>query len=260
MKQSTGSPLERLALSGGDGDSFNVSVLRPAGRWSSHVVVLLPAIAGVNPYIAEVAQQLAARDFSVVVIDYFGRDGEVPDLSTPERIGAAVAALDDRQVLSDIAAVTDMLTRAGVDRQHIGLLGFCIGGTFALLACESNQAPACAVAYYGQLVYREKTAFKPRDPLDAAAHLQAPVLGHFGTQDRLIDVADVAEFSARLWPTGLAHEVHTYTGAPHAFDEWFRPSVYRPVASEQAWQRTLTFLDWHLRQSTVRRSLSPNHS
>jgi dienelactone hydrolase len=260
VKQSSGSSLERQALMGPDGDAFHAHVLRPAGRWTDHVVVLLPAIAGVNPYIAEVAQQLAAQAYSVVVIDYFSRDGEVPDLSTPERIGAAVAALDDRRVLRDVAAVMDWLTRAGIDRRHIGLLGFCIGGTYALLACEAPQAPACAVAYYGQLAYDEKTAFKPRDPVEAAAQLRAPVLGHFGTRDRLIGVAEIAEFSARLWPTGLAHEIHTYTGAPHAFDEWFRPQVYRPVASAQAWERTLTFLDWHLRQRTARRALSHLHS
>lgn len=260
MKQLNGSTLERQSLRDANGDPFQVSVLRPAGRWSDHVVILLPAIAGINSYVAEVAQQLAARDYSVVLIDYFSREGVTPDLSTPERIGAAVAALDDRRVLAEIAAVTDWLAKAGIERRHVGLLGFCIGGTYAVLASESERAPGCSVAYYGQLAYREKSAFKPRDAIEAAAHVRAPVLGHFGSKDRLITATEIADFSERLWTTGLAHEVHRYEGAPHAFDEWFRPQVYRPVASAQAWERTLIFLDWHLRQRTARRALPRLHS
>ena len=80
-----------------------------------------------------------------------------------------------------------------------------------------------------------------------AARLQAPLLGHFGDMDRLIGKDELADFSAQLREAQRHHEIHTYAGAPHAFDEWFRPAVFRPVASAEAWRRSLVFLDWHLR-------------
>lgn len=253
MTPMTGPPMERQTLTCSAGQKFSVRVVRSRGEWNRNAIVLLPAIAGVNDYVEEVARQLASHGYSVVAIDYFSRERSTPDLSSPERIGAAVAALDDRQVLREVIASTAWLESEGFSRQAIGILGFCIGGTYAVLAA-AEQEYGCAVAYYGQLSYPQKTPFKPVDPIQVAERLRAPVLGHFGEKDRLISAAEITTFSHLLWSSPLAHELHTYAGAPHAFDEWFRPQVYRAVASAQAWNRTLIFLDWHLRRQTPRRS------
>jgi dienelactone hydrolase len=246
-------PLERLDLKNSSGDDFFAWVHKPAGKMGAHAVVLLPAIAGINPYVQEIACQLGAAGYSVVVIDYFSHRTSIPDLSTPERIGAAVAALDDRVVLEEVDCVMQWLDSHGIANDRIGILGLCIGGTYAVLAGERERAPGCAVAYYGQLEYEAQTAFKPRDPMTAARHMRTPLLGHFGDMDRLISPEQVASFSKLLAISGKAHEVRIYQGAPHAFDEWFRPQVYRPVASAEAWRRTLIFLDWHLRKRALDR-------
>jgi carboxymethylenebutenolidase len=84
-------------------------------------------------------------------------------------------------------------------------------------------------------------------PLDRARAIQAPLLAHFGTFDRLIPAADIEALETELKRATNQYELFTYNGAPHAFDEDFRPAAYRPVASELAWKRTVTFLDWHLK-------------
>lgn len=244
----TPAPLQQHVLRQEDAsERFTVHVHQPAHGDATHAVVLLPAIAGVNPYVASRAAQLGSAGYLVVVLDYFSRAASLPDLSTPERIDAAVAAIEDRRVLTDIRHVFDWLGQRGIDRQHAGILGFCIGGSYAVLAASEAQGPACAIAYYGQLRNARPTATKPLDPIGVAARLQAPLLGHFGEMDRLISSRDLADFSAQLRETQRHHEIHAYAGAPHAFDEWFRPAVFRPVASAEAWRRSLVFLDWHLR-------------
>jgi dienelactone hydrolase len=70
-----------------------------------------------------------------------------------------------------------------------------------------------------------------------------------GANDYVKRVAD------RLSVGGFAGAILDYfahNGAPHAFDEDFRPAVYRPVASKLAWERTMTFLDWHLKEMPAR--------
>lgn len=240
--------LERQVLKDSEGSAFSIQVLRPTDEPATHAVVLLPAIAGVNAYVEDRAAQLRDAGYLVAVIDYFSRKDARPDLSTPERINAAVAAIDDRLVLQDVAQSMVWLTEQGVAREHVGVLGFCIGGSYAALAASLPRAPACAVTYYGQLRYPQRSAQKPIDPMEAAAQFRAPFLGHFGDIDRLIDAQEIADFAAQLRSTQRHYEVCLYGGAPHAFDEWFRPAVFRPVASAEAWNRTLTFLDWHLRQ------------
>ncbi len=210
-------------------------------------ILLFPAIAGVNDYVLRVGARLAAAGYSTLVLDYFAREGRAPDVSTPEKIGVAVESLPDGRVLSDArAAIGALRDRPDVDARRIASLGFCIGGTYSFLAaCESDDL-AAAVDYYGSIRYAETSANKPVSPLDRTGELRAPLLAHFGSTDRLISAGDISAFEHALGSTGRNYELFIYRGAPHAFDEDFR-SVYRPVAAAQAWQRTLTFLNWHCR-------------
>ncbi len=213
----------------------------------SPAILLFPAIAGVNDYILRVGRRLADAGYAALVLDYYSREGRAPDVSSPEAIGVAVEALADRRVTSDAkAAIAALRGHPDVDPNRIAALGFCIGGTYAYLtACETEHLVA-AVDYYGSIRYPAISDNKPVSPIDRAAALAAPLLGHFGLNDRLISRDDIAAFEEALLSRGRNFELFVYRGAPHAFDEDFRP-VYRPVAASEAWQRTLTFLNWHCR-------------
>jgi dienelactone hydrolase len=211
-------------------------------------VLLLPAIAGVNDYIGQVSKRLNEVGFAVLTLDYYAREGVPPDLTTPDRIGAAVASLSDTRVIADAALALDALRRQpNIDAERVGTLGFCIGGTYAFLAGCETWAPKASVDYYGAIRYERLTSEKPNSPLAKIPELRAPLLGHFGTYDRLIAAADLDEFEHALQNAGKSYELFRYRGAPHAFDEDFRPAVFRPVAAQLAWQRTIAFLEWHLR-------------
>ncbi|MEU8800997.1 dienelactone hydrolase family protein [Spirillospora sp. NPDC048819] len=212
------------------------------------VVLLTTAISGVNDYVLRQADRLAEAGYACAVLDYYARDGgRAPDLSTPEKIMAAVGALSDETVLGDMAAAVAWLKeQPGIDR--IGTLGFCIGGTYALLAASRIPDLRCAVTFYGMLRYAKLSDTKPLSPLDAAEKVGCPFLGHFGEADHLVPVADARELADRL--RGKPAEIYTYPGAGHAFHEDFRPDVYRPVAATTAWTRTQEYLAYYLREGT----------
>ena len=229
------------------GERLRCEFFPAAGGQRAPAVLLFPAIAGVNDYIKRVAGRLTAAGYSALVLDYYAREGRAPDVSTPEKIGAAVEALPDTRVLSDArAAIGALRRRPDVDARRIATLGFCIGGTYsALIACEADGIVA-AVDYYGSIRYAATSMNKPVSPLDRAVELRAPLLAHFGSVDRLISLEDISAFEEALRSHGRHYELFLYRGAPHAFDEDFRPA-YRPVAAAEAWQRTLTFLNWYCR-------------
>lgn len=210
-------------------------------------VVLLPAIAGVNDYVTRQAARLSDAGYACVVLDYYARQGgTAPDLDTPEKVLAAVAALSDTGVLEDVAAAVTWLRRQSfAEPNRIGVLGFCIGGTYALLAGTQPLELQCAVAFYGMLRYSQLSANKPVSPLDMVGETTCPVLGHFGEEDRFVPLSDVADLATAL--AGRPAEIYTYPGAGHAFHEDFRPSIYRPVAAAAAWARTNEYLSWYLR-------------
>jgi dienelactone hydrolase len=216
-------------------------------------VLLLPAIAGVNDYIRRVSKRLNDVGYAVLTLDYYAREGAPPDVTTPDRIGAAVAALSDARVISDAALAFDALRRQPhIDAERVGALGFCIGGMYAFLAGCEPWAPKASVDYYGAVRYDRLTPEKPHSPLDKILELRSPLLGHFGTYDRLIAAADIDEFEHELQAAGKSYELFRYRGAPHAFDEDFRPAVFRPVAAQLAWHRTIAFLEWHLHGIALR--------
>lgn len=237
--------MSRELLSLDDGGQATLTV--PPAPASQQVpgVILLPAIAGINDYIGRVADTLAGRGYAVAAIDYWARAGGPPDLSAPDKIMAAVGSLSDPEVIADVRASTAALVAEDrVDGNRLGVLGFCIGGSLAILSAAEIEGLACAVGFYGVLRYGATGSNKPESPLDAADRLAVPFLGHWGDCDHLVPTKDVEELRERT--SGKQAEVYVYPGAGHAFHEDFR-DVYRPVAAHEAWTRTERYLDWYLR-------------
>jgi carboxymethylenebutenolidase len=229
---------------GPDATSTGGYLALPKTDGPAPAIVLTTAIAGINDYIERVAEQLAAEGYLAFALDYFARTGGPPDLSGMDKIMAAVADLDDPVVLNDMRLAIDWLRARPDCDGRVGSVGFCIGGTYSLLAAAEIPELAAAVCFYGTLRYAEHSEKKPRSPLEAAADVVAPVLAHYGDEDHLVSQTDAEELASGL--KGKPAQVYTYPGAGHAFHEDFRPPVHRPVAAAEAWQRTTTFMRCYL--------------
>lgn len=208
-------------------------------------VLVLPAVAGLNDYVLRVGRKLAAAGFVAFALDYYDSAG-APRLESPEQIKAAVAGLDDRRIVADALAAAGYLTRdPSVIAGHVGLLGFCVGGSLALLTAAAGDEMFRGVAtYYGPIRYASPTDPRPTSPLEVLNDMSCPLVAHYGDEDHLIPVDDILELRKRT--TGRPSEIYIYPGAGHAFDEDHRPTVHRPVAAADAWGRTMAFFDYHL--------------
>lgn len=238
--------IERITFTN-DADNITGYISSPSGSEPSPAVVVIPAIAGINDYIKEVLVDLSNEGFFALALDLFSREGQAPDVSTPAKVGEALAKLPDPRTVSDVlAAVHYLKSRNDVKSEGIGVLGFCVGGTYAFLsACRTEDIKA-SVDFYGLIKYNELSENKPVSPITQTADLKAPLLAHFGEYDRLISANDIADLKKALEESQKPYELFTYAGAPHAFHEYFKPMAYRPVAARLAWQRSMTFLHWHL--------------
>ncbi|HWK62671.1 MAG TPA: dienelactone hydrolase family protein [Eoetvoesiella sp.] len=217
---------------------------RPGSDAPSPAVVILPAVAGLNPYCAAVADALAEQGYASLAIDYYARRGGAPDLDSRAKAIAAVASLSDTEILADIEdGARYLASQPYVDESRLAVLGFCVGGTYALLAASSMDMFRCAITFYGPPKYNELNANKPLSPMDAIANLKCPLLGHYGEADTLIPKQHVEDLRTRL--EAKPAEIYTYPGAGHAFHEDFRPEAYRPIAAQEAWQRSLRYLHWY---------------
>src|SRR5690606_33485986 len=110
---------------------------------------------------------------------------------------------------------------ASDDGARIGAVGFCWGGTLALLANTRLGMPA--VSYYGA-----------RNVQYLDEPLRAPMMFHFGGQDTSID-AEAIELHRRKLADAA---VYVYPDAGHAFNRDVDPNAFEPARARLARERT----------------------
>lgn len=208
----------------------------PKGGGPFPAVVVIQEWWGLVPHIKEVAERFAGEGFTALAPDlYYGQAA-----SEPDEARKLAMTLDRERAIDEIAAAADYLAgMTQVAPKKIGTVGWCMGGGLSLSAAAYHGGAdrgdiAAAVCFYGR-------------PLDAAdtSRLTVPILGLYGSEDQGIPVSAVRDFESELIRHQVPHEINIYDGAHHAFFNDTRPA-YDPVASADAWQRTLDWFGRHL--------------
>jgi len=187
-------------------------------------IVVVQEIFGVNAHVRSVADGYAAQGYVALAPAYFDPVEHGVELGYDQAGFARGKDLVNALGLDKAVAITDagarLLRGEGL---KVGVVGFCWGGTVALLANQRLGLPA--VSYYGA----RNTGF-----LDHP--LRAPMQFHFGELDPSIGAADI-ERHRRQYPDA---QVFTYP-AGHAFNRDVDPKAYDPASARQANRRALEF-------------------
>ena len=159
-----------------------LSVHAPSGEPRGGVVVVQEAF-GVNDHIEDICGRLAGEGYLAVAPHLFHRTGDPKmgyDIDFAE-LAPHMQALSQEGVLEDVDAALARLQEAGVALSGTGIVGFCMGGTVALVAATQRPLGA-AVTFYGGGVREGRFGFPPL--VEAARHLMAPWLGLYGDEDK----------------------------------------------------------------------------
>ena len=196
-------------------------------------VIMIHEWWGLNDNIRAMADRLAAEGYIVYAVDLFR--GKVATTPGEARVLMMQAIEDPDSTKENIRAAFEFVSNtAGAPR--VGSLGWCFGGGWSLGAAQllPDELDA-SVIYYGQVT----------DDEDALRPIGAPILGLFGANDTGIKVDSVEAFRDALERLRKNYEVHIYPGVGHAFANPTGRN-YDAAAAEDAWRRTLEFLDLHL--------------
>ena len=199
---------------------------RPQGQPKGGIVVI-QEIFGVNAHMRSVVDRFAEHGYTAIAPAFFDHLETGVELGYDEAGFAKgrqlVGELGLERALEDVASAAEAIASAG----KIGTVGYCWGGTVALLAALRLGLPS--VSYYGA----RNLPFLHEKP-------KAPVMFHFGEKDQHITPEIVAKHRE------LLPQMETFTyPADHGFNRDVGASYHEPSA-KLALERTLAFLDTHL--------------
>jgi carboxymethylenebutenolidase len=207
-------------------------------------VIVLHEVFGPQPEILGVADRFADRGYGALAPDLFSAGVRLACLtramleSVRGRPGTITAAVE--------ASRAWLAARPEIDAERLAIIGFCMGGGFALgYAAGSPPGLRAAAVNYGQV--------------PAEAELLrgvCPVVASYGGRDRIIGPQG-ERLREHLRHLSIEHDVKTYPSAGHSFmTEGHHPIGrlvylpmrlgYEPRAAEDAWARVFAFFQQHV--------------
>ena len=150
-----------------------------------------------------------------------------------------VNKVPDAQVMADLDGAVKWAGTQGGNLDKVAITGFCWGGRITWLYAAQGPVKA-GVAWYGRMV-GAPNELMPKNPIDVAASMRAPVLGLYGEKDAGIPLDTLDKMKAVLATGNAASKAAqfvVYPDAPHAFHADYRPS-YRKEAADDGFKRCL---------------------
>lgn len=228
----TGNPRQNVTFASNGGTAHGY--LRVPESGGGPGLVVIQEWWGLTSHIAGLVDRFAEAGFVALAPDLYGG----ATTHDAEEAGRLMSELPVDRACRDLAGAVDyLLARDDVSGERVGLVGFCMGGSFVLtMAVQEGGKVAAAVAFY-------PVGAMPED----YAGLQAPVLAHFGEEDAFVPIGAAADLAGAITAgNGQTPEIERYP-AGHAFlnDENLL-GTYDAAQAARAWERTVSFLEAHL--------------
>jgi carboxymethylenebutenolidase len=212
----------------------------PAGEDPRPGIVLIHEAYGLTDDIRRTADSVAEHGYVAFAPDLYSYG------FAPQCLIATMRTLlrgGGGRALADIDAARAFLVDRADCTRKVGIIGFCMGGGFAILA--ANRGFDVSAPNYGQV------------PKNASAALSGacPVVASYGKQDWMFRGA-AAKLEKALVANGVEHDVKEYADAGHGFmvkhtGSWALaeqvPGLrYVESANQDGWARAYTYFARHL--------------
>ncbi len=227
--------MSQITFTRPDGKECSGYYVEPKAGKNAPGLVVIQEWWGLNDQIKGVAQRYADQGYRALVPDLY-RGEKTLEAKEAEHLMNGLNFADAAS--QDIRGAVQYLKKTSA---KAGVTGYCMGGALTLLtACFVPESDANTV-WYG---------YPPLDYVDASK-IKAPLLGHFGTDDKIFPIAGVDQLEEKLKAAGVNYTFHRYK-AEHAFanEEAINkpiPVEYNKAAAETAWTRTIEFFNSNLR-------------
>jgi dienelactone hydrolase len=224
-----------VAGAAGEAVTYQVDGKPFQGYWTSPgpsapLVLLVHDWDGLTDYEIQRADMLAGMGYAVFAVDLFGA-GIRPQKVEDKRQHTGELYRDRARMRALMQAGLAEAKARGGNVANAVAVGYCFGGAAVLEYARSGADLKGFVTFHGGLETPEDQDY---------AQARGTFLIFHGSADTAITLDDFAALARQLEEQGLAHEMITYGGAPHAFTVFDTPA-YRETADRKSWRR---FGEW----------------
>lgn len=198
---------------------------------SGPAVIVIQEWWGLVGHIKDVVDRFAAAGFVAFAPDlYHGQAAAEPDVAMKLMMELKL----DMAGTEIVNAANYLLSLPETSTSHVGVVGFCMGGSLAIVSGTLSPAISATVGFY------------PGAPWER----HAPIWANYAGKSALIHCAEgdgtsaapgIQEALREIQGAGGSVEALDYAGTQHAFFNSDRPEVFEPVAAALTWERTLEF-------------------
>lgn len=213
----------------------------PPGPGPHPALVVVHEIFGLNADLRRILGLLVDGGYAVLAPDLYS-PGLRP-LCVARTVVDLVRGAAGTATMERLGEARDWLGRqAEVEPARVGVIGFCMGGGFALVAAAAHDYAAASVNY----------GVVPKDT--AVLEGVCPVVGSYGGDDRALRDAP-GRLETALDRLAVAHDIKVYPGVGHSFMNRSLPgwiadrapaAGYDEPSAADAWRRIFAFLADHL--------------
>jgi dienelactone hydrolase len=212
-----------------DGQSYEGYYISHSAQ--SPFLLLIHDWDGLTDYEVKRADMLADLGYTVFALDLFGagvRPTEVKDKR--QHTGELYKNREKMRAL--MKGALDAAKSRGANIENAVAFGYCFGGAAVLELARSGAELKGFVTFHGGLKTPEGQNYSKN---------RGEILILHGTADTAITMDQFADLAKELESGGVAHEMITYGGAPHAFTV-FDSKRYQEAADKKSWKRFTEFL------------------
>lgn len=189
---------------------------------------------GLNDHARNSAKRLAEMGYVAFCADMYG-DGKVTE-HPKDAQGMATEARKNVATWRKRAqaALTQLKQHPKVDKEKIGAIGYCFGGSTALQLSYTGEPIAAVCTFHAAL---------PSPSAEEAKQIKARILVCHGADDSFIPPAAVTSFKKALDEAKVVNQIVQYPGAVHSFtvpeaDKLNIPGMkYNKTADEESWKQ-----------------------
>jgi carboxymethylenebutenolidase len=199
----------------------------PKGNGKYPAVIVIHENRGLVPHIQDVNRRMAQEGFLALA-----PDGNSPLGGTPEDQNQGMTMLreiDAATHTKNFVAAVKYLQTHPLSNGNVGCTGFCWGGAMTNQVAVNAPDLKAAVPYYGRV---------PAD--EDVPKIKAAVMAHYAENDAGIN-SGIEGFREAMKKAGIEHEIHSYPGTGHGFNNDTNAGRYNPEGAKLAWERTVAF-------------------